>query len=1013
MTRVARFAWMLCCLIPTAALHAQPLVAPTDPISAEEQLKLFHLPPGFKIELIAAEPVCRKPMNLKFDAAGRLWFTQSIEYPWPVKEGEVGRDTIQVMTDSNDDGVPDKAQTFADGLNIPIGIVPLYGGVLAYSIPNIYFFPDKDGDLKADGKEPYYQKWDTVDTHGMCSSLNWWIDGWVYGCHGYRNDSTIAGKDGEPQKFHSGNTYRLKTDGSHIEYYTHGQVNPFGMAFDPYGNIYTSDCHTDPAYQLIRGAYYPSFGKPHDGLGFGPKLMEHKHGSTGIAGVVYYAATHFPQEFHDNLFIGNPVTGRINRDTLEIKGATYKAIEQPDFVSCDDPWFRPVDIQLAPDGSLYIADFYNKIIGHYEVPLTHPGRDRERGRIWRISYVGTDEKKPVKAPRIPDLTKADVDELIKLLGHDHLPVRVQATHQLVERIGERCLYLAENTLRTSKSPAQKAHGLWVLARLGKPRIAADFLSDRNELVRVHATKIVGATMSDQDNLVALSNSLLADDQSLRLQRTAAEEMGMIGTPNYLPALLAIWQQADSRRDEFLIHTVRIALKNILTINTDDAIDSFSKRSPQYYDWMHVAEVCLAIPKPQAASLILRSSNMRPWSDARAAEFSFHTVRYLDEAELPKLLNLYESLRKKPAPVQKDVLRSFQRGYGERGKQMPDEAVAWANDLAKQLFAADDQEQRRIGLDVVRELKLASAAEGLPSWLAADAKYPDLKPPVLDTLAAVGSPQFVELCSELLARPSEPLNVQHHAAQLLGQRNDEAGRAAILVAFKTASQNLAIGLARGLALGKDGADALLTAAEKGQASPRLLKDPTVEQRLKNAKLKNLGARLKPLLENLPPEDDRLKELQIVRLKGYREMPGKSDAGAKIFEKNCAACHRLAGKGGKIGPDLDGIGVRGAERLLEDTLDPNRNVDGAFRATVINTVEGKVLTGLVLREEGDIVVFADDQGKELRIKAGDIEERKQTNLSPMPANIAEKITEAEYYDLLQFLLEQKTAPPKSEK
>src|SRR3954467_9996135 len=122
----------------------------------------------------------------------------------------------------------------------------------------------------------------------------------------------------------------------------------------------------------------------------------------------------------------------INRDILRIKGANHHAIEQPDFLTCDDPWFRPVDIQLAPDGSLYVADFYNKIIGHYEVPLTHPGRDRERGRIWRISYVGTDPANPVQAPRIPDLTKVDVDQLISLLGHDHLPVRVHATHQLVE-----------------------------------------------------------------------------------------------------------------------------------------------------------------------------------------------------------------------------------------------------------------------------------------------------------------------------------------------------------------------------------------------------------------------------------------------------------------------------------------------------------------------------------------------------------------------------------------------------
>jgi putative heme-binding domain-containing protein len=373
-----------------------------------------------------------------------------------------------------------------------------------------------------------------------------------------------------------------------------------------------------------------------------------------------------------------------------------------------------------------------------------------------------------------------------------------------------------------------------------------------------------------------------------------------------------------------------------------------------------------------------------------------------------LTSLSDSLREKPAHVQAAVLRSFQRGYGERGQRLPADAVAWANDLGRRLLAADNEETRRMGLELVRDLRLTSLAAELPAWLAADAKFPGLKIQVLDTLGAVGHPQFVALCAQLLARPEERLDVQHHAALHLGGRNDEAGRNALLSAFKTASEKLAIGLARGLSLGKEGAEALLAAAEQGQASPRLLKDPTVEQRLRTAGPPRLEERLRTLFESLPPEDDRLKQLQVARLDGFRQSPASAEAGAKVYEKHCAACHRLAGKGAKIGPDLDGIGARGLERLLEDTLDPNRNVDGAFRATVIHTVGGKVLTGLLLREEGDIVVLADEQGKELRIKSSEIEERRQTSLSPMPANVAEKIAEAEYYDLLRFLLNQRAAP-----
>ena len=241
----------------------------------------------------------------------------------------------------------------------------------------------------------------------------------------------------------SGNVYRMKPDGSHLEYYSHGQVNPFGLCFDRLGYLYSSDCHSKPVYQLIRGAYYPSFGKPDDGLGFAPEMATHDHGSTAIAGIVYYAAEHFPVAFRDNIFIGNVVTNRVNRDTIEWHGSSPQAIEQPDFIVSDDPWFRPVDLKLGPDGALYIADFYNRIIGHYEVPLTHPGRDRERGRIWRVVYRGKDrDAKSPSMPRIVSDPENDVRVSKSRMGNPNLAVRV----------------LAANLLSGRTRPAHEGHG---------------------------------------------------------------------------------------------------------------------------------------------------------------------------------------------------------------------------------------------------------------------------------------------------------------------------------------------------------------------------------------------------------------------------------------------------------------------------------------------------------------------------------------------------------------------------
>src|SRR5262249_35852691 len=155
----------------------------------------------------------------------------------------------------------------------------------------------------------------------------------------------------------------------------------------------------------------------HDGLGFAPDIIAHSHGSTGICGVVYYDADAFAEEYRHTVFIGNPVTGRINHDRLAIHGSSVTAVERPDFLSCDAPWFRSVDIKLAPDGSLSIADFYNCIIGHYEVDLYHPRRDRERGRIWRVVYRGESNS----TPRTPlNLEAIDPEGLVAALDSGNI-----------------------------------------------------------------------------------------------------------------------------------------------------------------------------------------------------------------------------------------------------------------------------------------------------------------------------------------------------------------------------------------------------------------------------------------------------------------------------------------------------------------------------------------------------------------------------------------------------------------
>src|SRR6266540_2136439 len=467
---VAGWLWCATWTMSLTPLHAaDPFaqnVRTTPWQSPEEEQKSFHLPPGFEIQLFAAEPEILKPMNMAFDARGRLWVTVTQEYPYPVPTNRPGRDAIKILEDTNDDGRADKITTFADGLNIPIGVYPCKNGCVAWSIPDIWYFQDTDGDGKADKREVLFGPFDhTRDTHGNQASFRRGFDGWLYCTHGYNNDSHVKGRDGNEVHLYSGNTYRLRFDGSRIEQHTHGQVNPFGLAFDPLGNLFSSDCHSEPLYQLLAGGCYPSFGKPHDGLGYAPNMMERIRGSTAIDGVSIYADDLWPEEFHGNLFFGDVMASRVMRDRTVEAGATLASKAAPDFVSTDDPWFRPVDTTLGPDGALYIADFYNRIIGHYEVPLAHPGRDRNSGRIWRVVHRGSDGKVKLHPPA--DFTKASANELIAALGHPNLPRRMLATDQLTDRIGKDAVPLIKRRLATTTPrPAFSAQSLWMLHRLG-------------------------------------------------------------------------------------------------------------------------------------------------------------------------------------------------------------------------------------------------------------------------------------------------------------------------------------------------------------------------------------------------------------------------------------------------------------------------------------------------------------------------------------------------------------------
>ncbi|WP_304516328.1 PVC-type heme-binding CxxCH protein [Cecembia rubra] len=973
--------------------------------SPEEEMRDFILPPGFEVTLFASEPDIGKPINMAFDEKGRLWVSQSFEYPFAAEPGK-GKDRISVLEDTNGDGKADKITHFADDLNIPIGLVPVKGGAIAYSIPNVYRFWDDDGDDVADRREVLLGPFEHKDTHGMVNNLFRGFDGWIHASHGFSNISRVSGKDRDSILMVSGNTFRFREDGSRAEKTSDGRINPFGSDYDEMGYHYSADCHTLPIYQLIWGGNYSQWGKQTPNMGFAPEMMDYGLNSTALSGLVYYTDDQFPEAYRNSFYSGDVVTCRISRNTMEFQGSTPKASRQEDFLISKDPWFRPVDIKIGPDGAMYVADFYNRIIGHYEVALDHPGRDRVSGRIWKITYKGN--QRPVQ-----DWSKANLESLIQGMGHSILQIRMTATDVLVDKFGEKAIPELLKLIQTeSISADQMVQVHWALFRLGSlsEKQLLHAMGHNNRNVRLHAYRILAEY---PDLSPALKNQALKDitDQDPHVQRASAEMFSRRPGMDTYEALVKVHSAIPSY-DTHLDYTVRMGLYHHLRLPA--ILNKAVNQTWNEQESKLLALVVSDIPSQASADFLLAHVQQYPESDARKTAFAKSMAKGLKGAKRVELLAWAKSLDATKPMVAYKYSQAMAQGFLEAGEQAPAAYQDWQQSLATAILSnatvrsGQDEEEKAalvFAMQTAGIYKMIGQKERLLAYLDHAQVQEDVRAEAGKSLMMLAPQTFSDHLGEIITDNHVAVSLKRKLAPALGIWDDDRARLALARGLKNAPPELQESIAATLSKNSRGKTVLLEQIQSGNASARILTAGSVQESFLSGISPAQKQQFQRLTENLVPVSEERQQLIDKRLASFEPNNEMLISGGKVYEQHCGLCHQMDNKGGLIGPQLDGVGNWGKVALATKILDPNRNITENFRTYNIAMKNGQSNSGLFRRDQGQTIVFANQVGEEFAISKAEMKEMAPSKFTLMPDNFHAVLSEEEFKALLSYLLSKK--------
>ncbi|MSU35942.1 MAG: azurin [Pedosphaera sp.] len=520
-------------------------------LSGEEAIKHMTVPKGCKVTLFASEeqyPELVSPVQMAFDTKGRLWVAAWPSYP-ELRPTDTVKDKLLIFEDRKGTGKADKMTVFMDGLNCPTGFQFYKDGVLVMQAPDLWFARDTNGDGKADWKERVVMGMDSADSHHTANAMVLDPGGATYLSDGVFHRTQVETAIG-PIRNSDGCIYRFEpVTGKFERYVPYGFANPHGRVFDHWGNDIITDATGNENFFAPAFSGFLDSGK-HKGM-----QQFWKRPSRPCPATAILSSRHFPEEFQDNFLNVNVIGFQgIFRVKVSESGSGLAGESIPDdLVKSDDPNFRPIALGVAPDGSIYFCDWAKPLIGHMQHHIRDPNRDKQHGRIYRMTYEGRPLLAPVK------IDGQSISALLEALKTPEDDVRTRAKIELSKHDSAKVIAATKKWVASlnSKDPAYEHHkleGLWVhqWQNVVDESLLKEMLRSPDHRARAASTRVLCYWRDRVKDPLALLKVQVADSHPrVRLEAVRAcsffttREAGDI-------ALMALEKEADPNKPDYYI-----------------------------------------------------------------------------------------------------------------------------------------------------------------------------------------------------------------------------------------------------------------------------------------------------------------------------------------------------------------------------------------------------------------------------------------------------------------------------